>query len=109
MIYINQSINLYLAAHLSISSRQKKVFIASSFHACRCCALKRTAPLSLPLSFSLRYLFRKKILVANVSLFVIPLASDSISTCDLRITVALLLLLFSFLLLLFYLLKYFIL
>jgi len=30
MIYINQSINLYLAAHLSISSRQKKVFIASS-------------------------------------------------------------------------------
>jgi len=30
MIYINQSINLYLAAHLSISSRQKKVFIALS-------------------------------------------------------------------------------
>jgi len=67
---------------------------------------KRTAPSSN--SFSLRYLFRKNEILLSPMFCFLPIP-QFFSTRDLRITVALLLLLFSFFLVVVHLLKYFIL
>ena len=71
MIYINQSI--YLAAHLSISSRQKKVFIASSSFLMPADAAPLNERRLLQLFLSSLPLSKKNLFVANVSLLcVIP-------------------------------------
>lgn len=88
-IFFSASQSINLAAHLSISSRQKKV---SLHHASCFLCVADAAPtngvfeLFLSLDF-LCYLFRKKFIVCN---FPVPISPR------LRITVALLLLLFIF-------------